>query len=212
MSAGLDELLRHPALWRARNGAAPAATIPTGFPELDARLPGGGWPASGVIELLVDRPGSCELSLVMPSLAALQRRHPEAWLMLVQPPYEPYAPALAAQGIDLNRLLIVHDAASLRMASLWSLEQALRSASCCCVVGWVMQPLRLRMTELRRLQLAATEAGALCLLCRPLAAAAIPSAAGLRVALKMRPGRLGIHLLKCRGGQTAELELPYPEY
>lgn len=204
MSAALDELLRHPALWRARTGAVPEATVPTGSADLDARLPGGGWPASGLVEILVDQPGSCELSLVLPVLVKLQQRHPEAWLMMVQPPHEPYAPALAARGLNLDRLLVVRAG-----ASLWSMEQALRSRGCRCVLGWVMQPLQLRMATLRRLQLAATEVGALCLLFRPPAVSAVPSAAALRLTVEQRFGRLGIRLLKCRGRQAGDLEIQF---
>ena len=36
----------------------------------DAELPGGGWPAGALIELLADRPGIGELSLPLPLLGA----------------------------------------------------------------------------------------------------------------------------------------------
>lgn len=210
MSASLDELLRHPALWRAGKSASSAAAVPTGFPALDACLPGGGWPASGLVEVLVEQAGTCELGLTLPALVELQKRFPEAWLTFVQPPHEPYAPALIAKGVDLTRFLVVRDTVDLRAASLWSMEQVLRSASCRCVLGWIMQPLRLRMTELRRLQLAATEVGALCFLFRAVAAAGIPSAANLRIAVEPCSDRLRIRLLKCRG-RRAELELRCPD-
>ncbi|HEY0232243.1 MAG TPA: hypothetical protein VGC55_13405, partial [Dokdonella sp.] len=51
--SALAEVLRHPGIWR-RN-AAPAGTIdaqPTGLAELDALLPGGGWPRGALSEIL----------------------------------------------------------------------------------------------------------------------------------------------------------------
>ena len=45
-------------VWQAsRLAHAGAAALPTGFATLDAELPGGGWPAGALIELLADRPG-----------------------------------------------------------------------------------------------------------------------------------------------------------
>jgi len=71
--SSLDELLRHPGLWRAReqSGAAGGdATLATGYAGLDHALPGGGWPRRGLVEILTDRCGVGELSLLVPALAA----------------------------------------------------------------------------------------------------------------------------------------------
>ncbi|HRG72580.1 MAG TPA: SOS cell division inhibitor SulA, partial [Thauera aminoaromatica] len=52
------------SVWQAsRLAGAAGAVLPTGFSALDAELPGGGWPAGALIELLADRPGVGELSL-----------------------------------------------------------------------------------------------------------------------------------------------------
>ena len=198
----LDELLRHPAIWRAKESSSAVSALPTGFPALDERLPGGGWPANGLIELLVEQGGTCEFALLRPALAAMHRRHASAWLGLVQPPHEPYAPALAAGGIDLDRLLVI------RGNSLWSIEQALRSGSCRCALGWTMETPQIHATCLRRLQLIATEQGALCILVRPAVAAGAPSSACLRLALQPRASRLEVRILKCRG-QAGDLHLDW---
>src|SRR5438034_15002 len=71
----LDELLAHPSLWRGRSRAA-IATISTGYPALDAGLPGGGWPRHGLVEILTPRVGVGELYLLLPALAALSRAAP----------------------------------------------------------------------------------------------------------------------------------------
>ncbi|MEG1456836.1 MAG: recombinase RecA, partial [Comamonas sp.] len=42
------------AVWRGTEvGAAPGRTLPTGFAQLDAALPGGGWPTQGLSEVLL---------------------------------------------------------------------------------------------------------------------------------------------------------------
>ena len=57
-------------VWRADALAAPQAdTVSSGDAALDAQLPGGGWPAAGVTELLLAAPGSAELRLLAPLLA-----------------------------------------------------------------------------------------------------------------------------------------------
>ncbi|MBX3682927.1 MAG: SOS cell division inhibitor SulA, partial [Thauera sp.] len=59
------------SVWHAsRLAGAAGAVLPTGFSALDAELPGGGWPAGALIELLADRPGVGELSLLLPLLGA----------------------------------------------------------------------------------------------------------------------------------------------
>jgi hypothetical protein len=88
------------------------------------------------------------------------RRSP--WLVWIAPPHEPYAPALAQQGIDLNRLLVVRPPSA--MEALWAAEQALSSGVCAAVLLW------LKGTDdrwLRRLKLAAEAGGALGVLFRP---------------------------------------------
>jgi hypothetical protein len=198
----LDDLLRHPALWRAReqNGAACAPGLPTGFAALDRCLPGRGWPRQGLVEILTDHYGIGELSLLMPALAALCRAgHEEGWLAWVSPPYQPYAPALAACGIDVGRLLIVR-----AQPAEWAMEQALRSAACSAVLGWAaFRDSRV----LRRLQLAAEQAHCLAVIFRQLREAGRPSPAVLRIALGAGSKGLEVRILKRRGGQATSVWL-----
>src|SRR5215813_11808851 len=92
----LARLLEHPAIWRGTS-AARTEVLSTGFHALDERLPGGGWPRSGLIEILISRFGVAELTLL-----------PTArWCVWVAPPFEPFAPSLAAHGVALERVLIV---------------------------------------------------------------------------------------------------------
>src|ERR1700740_896903 len=106
MPSELARLLEHPAIWRG-SSVARTETLSTGFSALDERLPGKGWPRSGLIEILVSRFGVGELFLLLPALAALTRRPMARWCAWVAPPLDPFAPALAAQGVALERVLIV---------------------------------------------------------------------------------------------------------
>jgi len=71
MSGSLHELLDDPRLWRAGCRERRWPTLSSGYPELDALLPGGGWPAAMLTEVAVERWGSGELALFMPLLARL---------------------------------------------------------------------------------------------------------------------------------------------
>jgi hypothetical protein len=106
----LARLLEHPAIWRGRS-AARSEVLPTGYAAFDACLPGGGWPRTGLIEILVSRFGVGELYLLFPALAALTYRAAARWCVWVDPPLEPYAPALNAHGAALDRMLVVRPSA-----------------------------------------------------------------------------------------------------
>ena len=201
--SSFDDLLRHPGLWRAREqpgATSRSAGRPTGYAALDRCLPGGGWPLQGLIEILTDRHGVGELSLLMPALAALsQEDHGEGWLAWVAPPYQPYAPALAACGIDLRRLLLVR-----AQPAEWAMEQALRSGSCSAVLGWAAFRDR---RGLRRLQLAAEQSRCMAVLFRKLSDGNDPSPAVLRIALESSGQGLVVRILKSRGGRPTTVQL-----
>ncbi|MBS0367225.1 MAG: translesion DNA synthesis-associated protein ImuA [Proteobacteria bacterium] len=194
----LARLLEHPAIWRGRSAAA-RSTWPSGFAALDEQLPGRGWPRSGLVEILVPRFGSGELRLMLPVLARLSRAAAARWCVWVTPPLVPFAPALAAGGVQLARIAVV-DADPAR----WAFEQALRSGACDAVLAWVRQP---RSREIRRLQLAAERGRTLGILFRPLHAAQEASAAILR--LSLTPCRAGarITLLKGRTAHRGSIEI-----
>jgi hypothetical protein len=201
--SSIDDLLRHPGLWRAREQAGATTQPsgrPTGYAALDRCLPGGGWPSQGLMEILTDRHGVGELSLLMPALATLsQEDHGEGWLAWIAPPYQPYAPALAACGIDLRRLLLVR-----AQPAEWAMEQALRSGACSAVLGWAAFRDR---QGLRRLQLAAEQSRCMAVLFRKLSDANEPSPAVLRIALESGGQGLVVRILKSRGGRPTTVEL-----
>jgi hypothetical protein len=199
MSALLATLLNHPAIWRGNDCARIADTVPSGYVELDAVLPGGGWPRGALTELLVERPGIGELRFLLPALSLLARE--DRWLAFIAPPYHLYAPALAASGIDASRLVCVQTSSP--QEQLWAAEQALRSSACAAVVMW---PARLDEKSARRFQLAAEEGHCLGVLYgkagRPRA-----SAAPLRLQLSAARDGLAVQVLKRRGGQVPPLLL-----
>ena len=203
LSSALASVLDRPDIWRGDAlSRANVRAIASGFPELDAELPGGGWPAGALTEIFPAHEGIGELRLLGPALAALSARgEPLVW---IAPPYLPYAPALAAAGIDPAKLVIVR-AGSDRDA-LWAAEQALRSNACGAVLAW---PRRIKYVELRRLQIAAEGARAAAFLFRPCDAARESSPAALRVAVHTSGGGLALHLLKRRGAPLASL-IPLP--
>jgi len=203
MNTTLKALLNRPDIWQAsriRQGADPANAVPSGHPRLDQALSGGGWPRAGLTEILVDACGIGELGLLTPILACCSRSRRR--VMFVRPPFQPYAPALMAQGICVEKLLVItarqqHDA-------LWCMEQALRSGSCACLLGWFPESRQPDYPALRRLQLAAHDSGSLIFLFRPAQTAQVLSPAVLRIALRSRQQQLLIDILKQRGGPAGE--------
>lgn len=197
--AGLEDILQRHPVWRGGALKSEIPRISTGYELLDEELPGGGWPTGALTEILSGQEGIGELQLVLPALAALTWAGKRVvWLA---PPHLPYAPALAAAGVDLAQLVVVR--APGRRDALWAAEQALRAGCCHALVGWFR---RAGYDELRRLAVAAEASPAWVALFRPREAANESSPACLRLALE--PEDI-IHILKRRGAPAAApLRLP----
>lgn len=190
----LDTLLQHADIWRGDRLTTGIKAVPSGFAELDALLPGGGWPQGALTEIMMPRQGIGALRLLMPTLARLSQG--DRWICWVAPPYIPYAPALANAGIDLSRILLVHPRG--QQDGLWAVEQSLRSGNCAAVLAW---PTLDDKAILRRLQLAAESGDALGVLFRPRHFVQRPSAAALRIELAPEiDSSLSVSILKRRGG------------
>ncbi|HKS12549.1 MAG TPA: translesion DNA synthesis-associated protein ImuA [Pseudomonas sp.] len=192
----LDGLLEQRRVWRGRQAQSrPQALQPTGHAALDACLPDGGWPPASLIELLLGAPGAGELQLLWPSLARLTAEGGR--VVLVAPPFIPFAPAWQAAGVDLRWLSQVDAPPG---EALWAAEQCLRSGSCAAVLCW---PERADDRALRRLQVAAETGQALAFACRGQQVSINPSPAVLRIAIDTRPAQWRV--LKCRGGLPPSL-------
>ena len=201
----------HPALWRAHQLGRPAGVgVASGFEDLDAQLPGGGWPQAALTELLLPHEGLGELRLLAPVMAAVQAQ--QRCVMWFDPPAAPCAWALSALGLDLQRLVVLQARQVLKGPArarlpapdvLWALEQALKSGHVGAVLAWL--PARLPPDALRRLQMAAQAHEGPAFLLRDAALRHHPSAAPLRLALASAgPDRLRVALLKRRGPPQAQ--------
>ena len=219
-SRTLPELLRD-ELWRSHQLSRQSfGTItPTGFPALDAELPGSGWPHRVLTELLLPHPGLGELRLLVPALtriagtgdatASLGRS-----VMLFDPPAALCGWALAQLGVNAQQLLVVYGREGARGAAhlrrvlpsadlLWALEQALKSGHVGAALAWL--PQRLKADALRRLQLAAQAHDGPVFLFREVEARTKPSSAPLRLLLQGAGiDRLSVRVLKRRGPPLAQ--------
>jgi protein ImuA len=182
------------ALWRANQMASGhALAIPSGHARLNTELPDGGWPASTLIELLLQQSGIGEMQLLRPALAAIAAKRQ---VVLIHPPHLPQAAAWCSWGLPHERLLWIKT--SRNADALWSAEQVLRNGSCGALLIW--QP-HIRSEALRRLHLAAQSAQTVMWMLRPLAQAQDSSPAPLRLGLRPASGAIEISIVKRRGPQ-----------
>lgn len=201
-------LTAHPQVFRlgqignAGASAADSAAVCSRFATLDAELPGGGWPRPGLTEILCNPIGVGELSLLLkgactPSDTASKSAARTLWVLPPNQPWIPYAPGLVQRGINLEHLVIVRP--KKYDDALWAAEQALKSGACQTVILW-LNSVYCNWLSLRRLLQSANAGKSMGFLIRPLEAAAVPSPAGLRIALHpTADGRLRLDLLKRRG-------------
>lgn len=201
-----------PGVWHADAlGAGQQQVLPTGSAQLDAQLPGGGWPIGALSEVLQPAVGLHEWQLVLPALAHATARRRGA-VVLVAPPCEPFGPSLQAQGLWADRLCLVR--ADSATAALWAAEQALRCRDVLAVMAWLPQA---QPAALRRLQLAAAQREQLLWVFRPASVAPQASPALLRLLVQglalpgdaaASPG-MQVQILKRRGPPLAQgLDLP----
>lgn len=204
-SPALDNLLRRGDIWRGRRAGRRGEVRETGLSELDRHLGGGGWPLGGLVEVSYPRLGSGEWRLLAGAL-----RHSAGhggYLVLVNPPALPCAPALVQLGVPLERLLLVHPGN--RADLLCAVLETLRSG---CAQGLLFWEARqaLSYADLRKVQLAAADTDALCLMMRvgrrPGASPAV-----LRLALAAGEGGPELTILRQRGGPAdVRLALSWP--
>jgi cell division inhibitor SulA/protein ImuA len=192
-AVALDDILARPDVWRGRLAGAEVPALSSGFPALDAELPGGGWPRGALSELLADGAGFGECALLLPVLNAV--RAEGRWAVLIAPPHALHAPAWIAGGADCGRLAVVAPESPRDL--LWAAEQTLASGAAGAVVCWAGHA---DPAQVRRLQVAAAAGSAPAFLFRPRRTRAEASAAPLRLLLSPGPrGTLGVDVLKRRG-------------
>jgi protein ImuA len=179
-----------------------ACFVSSGRPEVDALLPGGGFPR-GALTDLAGGPASGKTGLVLSALASAMGG--ERLAAFVDGRGELYPPALLAFGIDLDRLLVVRapsgraagEGAAVRDA-LWAAEALLASGAFEAVaidvpIEWsrarVASPCSLE-GMLRRLRAAAEKGGAVGLWLGSAEGERVPSA----VRLELSAGAAGVRV------------------
>ncbi|UVW34109.1 translesion DNA synthesis-associated protein ImuA [SAR92 clade bacterium H455] len=147
----ITKLLARHDTWRGQSQKPTQHNVSSGNDQIDLLLKGG-WPTAALTELLVQRPGIGELSLLLPAIRDYcQNNHLSVWL---DPPYQPYAPALAAAGIALQKVLIVQSKNPREW--LWVAEQCIRNNAL--LLAWSDNKMP-SYSDLRKLQLAAADSG-----------------------------------------------------
>ncbi|MBK9219518.1 MAG: SOS cell division inhibitor [Uliginosibacterium sp.] len=146
----LQSVLQRPDVWRGDQLAGQGqAGLSSGFPVLDAELPGSGWPRGALTELIPAHSGIGELALLQPALLECVKQAPVA---VLAPPYRPHAPAWAA-SLPLERMLWI-EASGKEVA--WAAECLLDSGALGALLVWL--PAQTDARALRRLQLARPKA------------------------------------------------------
>jgi len=194
-----------PSLWRGQNSNGRARSMSSGFDQLDDALPTGGWPPGAVVELMIPGMGIGELRLWLPVIKRMTNE--QRYVIIANPPYMPYAPALANAGVNLDyvRWLSLAD----EQDTQWALEKALRNRECGMALRWPgIQRGGLADSAVRRLQVAAREGESLLGLYRTTTddcAIRQSTWAALRLQLRVgQEGGLDIDILKARGGYRSQ--------
>lgn len=163
------------AVWRGTAlGSSIAAVVPSGWPTLDHELPGGGWPAHSLSEVLSPQHSILEWRLLGPAL--LQVVATGGQVVVIGPPKHPHLPGLHHEGLDQRHLVWIQ--ADTPAERLWATEQLIKSRAAGAVIAWLPQA---RQEQIRRLQICAQACEGLVFLCRPESAQHEASAAPLRV-------------------------------
>lgn len=182
------------AVWHGSElGHCTNKVSPSGWAELDAELPGGGWPLQSVTEVLAAQPSVLEWRLLAPALKKACSSGGQ--VVVVGPPRHPHLPGLQHVGLDERQFVWVK--AEMPAERLWVTEQLIKANAAAAVVAWLPQ---VRQEQLRRLQVCSLACDGLVFLCRPEAARHEASAAPLRVHASVAADwELKLHVFKRRG-------------
>ncbi len=188
----LEQLLCRPDVWRGRvQGEVSRPAIATGFDGLDAALLQRGWPLGCLIEVCQERMGAVDWYVFGHAL-----KHTSGGIALLNPPDLPFAQGLIQEGIDLERLVIVHTAN--RADFVQSFVELSSRDVCAALLAWQPQQ-ALSYAQVRKCLLATAHSRCLSTLFRPVEAAANSSPASLRLLLRMQTDHVQVRILKQRG-------------
>lgn len=202
----LNELLYRPDIWRGHRAEYVGEVRDTGFANLNQSLVGGGWPLKGLVEISYPQLGSGEWQLLSGTLENFSD-HP-GYLVLVNPPTMLCAAALAQMGVPLEQVLIIRSAS--RNDLLAGVLESLKSGCAQMLLFWEGK-YRLSYSELRKVQLAAADSEALCMMMRVGRDRPTHSPAVLRLELQSQMTGVQLAIKRQRGGaDDLQLELPWP--
>ena len=145
----LNNLLLNRSIWRGSSKLAPKNNLPTGNRDLDALLTGG-WPKAELVELVSHQEGIGELNLLLPTLE--NHTQNDGLCVLLDPPYQLYAPAWEEANINLKQVLIVRSQKYNEW--LWTAETVMRNGSL--LLAWAGNHIP-RYSDLRKLKIAALD-------------------------------------------------------
>lgn len=194
---------------KSRRGPG-AAVLSTGWPPLDDLLPGGGLRRGTLVEWLAAGPGSG--AAVLAWKAAQQAAQEGGAIVVLDRRREVYPPALAAWGVDLERVIFVQPQNARDEG--WAWDQALRCPGVAAVWGWLDQA---DGQLFRRWQLSVETSGGVGLLVRSGDARTQPTWADVRWWVEPQGAatgrRMRVELLRCRGaGDSGSVELVLDEW
>lgn len=199
-----EQLYTRNDLWRRRMTRPQQDAQSTGFDDLDKILHGGGWPASGLMELLCVPSCSQALRLLLPTLASRQ----DGLLVMANPPARPQASVLRQAGIHSGNLLVLRTETPATL--LRACREAAASGVASTLVAWLPAGTD-TPGNLRRLHLAALQGRCLLIVLRHADQALQPSPAPLRAVMRVAPpAHLDIEIIKQPGrwgGQRLKLSL-----
>jgi protein ImuA len=203
-------------LWRGshakRNIINHQKSINTGYKSINKQLHSNGWPLGTTNEFGIMQHGIGELRLLIPALREAQEVSQQKQIILVAPPYTPFAPALVKEGLELGSLTIIKTRTL--KDSLWATEQSLIANCCAAVICWTGTH-KINNHDLRRLQLAAEKTRSWSVLFRHSNCLEESSVSGLRIQLNSNSySKLELNILKQPqgwGGQRCTISLK-PHY
>ena len=201
---------------------APACDVPsftTGLPALDALAPGAALRRGAVHEVLAEPSHGMPLFFAMLLVRSCGTGDPPVFsnqehgrvaratgaIVWCDPHHEIYPPALAAQGIDLERLFLLQPKTPAEQT--WAVAECLKCKGVAAVVAERKQ--RLSRLEVRRLQLSAERGGGVGVLLRTAGKVSAEHAAATRWLVRPAPGertvqRWEVHLVHGHGGRVGE--------
>ena len=193
MNNQLQHLLRkNPHIWLGDEAHPEGVTgSPTGYPSLDAILPGGGWPKNALVEVITPHWNTTEMQLLLPHMKKVTEQ--QQWVLLVLPPFMSDMSVLINAGIDMNYVMII-DADTPYLDAVENIEKSLQSQNCSLVLMWLNH---LPNPIMRRFQLAAHSGKTSGIIFRHYKTGNFPSA--LQIQLKHFQHGVHAHIIKARG-------------